>query len=459
MEEQNFYKLGFDFQKSLIKAIIEDKKYGESIIDVLETKYFDNNSFRFIIQNVKEYFEIYSKLPNYVTLEQKIISENNFKESHRIHVDTLTEIKNHNNDYEFVKDKALNFCKQQNLRKTLKQVEQIIENGNFKHYDEIEEKIKKALSVGIITNDVVDIFHDVDSALVKEYRNPIPTGIVGIDELLKGGLAKGELGIVLAPTGVGKSTILTKMANTAYNHGSNVLQIFFEDNVGDIKRKHFTIWSGISSDEQSEFSEKVKEKIKEAQSLSTGEIKLIRLPSDNITVTEIKNKVRKLMAEGFKIDLLVIDYVDCISSEKNTTGEEWKGEGNVMRSLESMTNEFDIAIWSATQGGRGSISSEIVTTDQMGGNIKKAQVAHVILSIGKTLEQKEHNLATITMLKSRIGKDGVVFANCTFNNQFLLINTDSQNTLLGHENIENERRANRAGDLYRQRQERLNNQR
>jgi replicative DNA helicase len=311
MEEQNFYKLGFDFQKSLIKAIIEDKKYGESIIDVLETKYFDNNSFRFIIQNVKEYFEIYSKLPNYVTLEQKIISENNFKESHRIHVDTLTEIKNHNNDYEFVKDKALNFCKQQNLRKTLKQVEQIIENGNFKHYDEIEEKIKKALSVGIITNDVVDIFHDVDSALVKEYRNPIPTGIVGIDELLKGGLAKGELGIVLAPTGVGKSTILTKMANTAYNHGSNVLQIFFEDNVGDIKRKHFTIWSGISSDEQSEFSEKVKEKIKEAQSLSTGEIKLIRLPSDNITVTEIKNKVRKLMAEGFKIDLLVIDYVDC----------------------------------------------------------------------------------------------------------------------------------------------------
>jgi len=44
MEEKNFGYLGFSFQQSLIKAIIEDKKYGETIIDVLESKYFENNS-------------------------------------------------------------------------------------------------------------------------------------------------------------------------------------------------------------------------------------------------------------------------------------------------------------------------------------------------------------------------------------------------------------------------------
>ncbi len=73
-------------------------------------------------------------------------------------------------------------------------------------------------------------------------------GIAGIDKLLKGGLAKGEIGVILAPTGVGKTTVLTKISNTAFNMGYNVLQIFFEDNPKIIQRKHFTIWTGIEPD-------------------------------------------------------------------------------------------------------------------------------------------------------------------------------------------------------------------
>jgi hypothetical protein len=157
------------------------------------------------------------------------------------------------------------------------------------------------------------------------------------------------------------------------------------------------------------------------------------------------------------VDLLIIDYVDCISPERSALGEEWKGEGSIMRSLEAMTGEFDIAIWTATQGNRESISSEVVNSDQMGGSIKKAQIAHVILSIAKTIEQKEHNLATLTLLKSRIGRDGVIFTNCKFNNEYLEIDTDSQNTLLGFEEEQVQRRANRAAEVYRNRQQRVNN--
>jgi replicative DNA helicase len=277
---------------------------------------------------------------------------------------------------------------------------------------------------------------------------------VGIDNLLKGGLGIGELGVVLAPTGTGKTTLLTKFANTAYNLGYNVVQIFFEDNPGNIKRKHYTIWTEIAPDSQPEFKEEVKAKVEEAQAKSKGSLKLLKLASDNVTVSEIKNKIRKMNSEGGKkVDLLVLDYVDCVSTDKSTNGEEWKGEGSVMRSLESMTSEFEMAIWTATQGNRESISSEVVTGDQMGGSIKKAQIAHVILSIGKTLEQKEHNLATLTLLKSRIGRDGVVFQNCKFNNEFLLIDTESQNTLLGHEEQKVQINANRAAEAFKRRQQ------
>jgi len=104
-----------------------------------------------------------------------------------------------------------------------------------------------------------------------------------------------------------------------------------------------------------------------------------------------------------------------------------------------------------------SISSEVVTADQMGGSIKKAQIGHVILSIGKTLEQKDHNLATLTLLKSRIGKDGVVFQNCKFNNEYLDIDTEMQNTLLGHEEEKSKNNINRAREAYQRRNQIANN--
>ena len=174
------------------------------------------------------------------------------------------------------------------------------------------------------------------------------------------------------------------------------------------------------------------------------------------TNIKLEGKIIAQIQDNPKVDLLVIDYVDCISPERSTFGEEWKGEGSIMRSLESMTGEFEMAIWTATQGNRESISSEVVNSDQMGGSIKKAQIAHVILSIGKTLEQKDNNLATLTLLKSRIGRDGVVFQNCKFNNEFLVIDTESQNTLLGHEEQQAQKNVNRAAEAYRKRQELLN---
>ena len=75
-----------------------------------------------------------------------------------------------------------------------------------------------------------------------------------------------------------------------------------------------------------------------------------------------------------------------------------------MRKFEGMCHELDIAGWTATQGNRSSIAAEVVTTDQMGGSIKKAQVGHVIISVAKTLQQKELGLATIAIVKSRLRK-------------------------------------------------------
>lgn len=100
-----------------------------------------------------------------------------------------------------------------------------------------------------------------------------------------------------------------------------------------------------------------------------------------------------------------------------------------------------------------SISAEVVTTDQMGGSIKKAQVGHVILTIARTLPQKEMKLATMAITKSRIGDDGIVFENCKFDNGMLDIDTDTSTTFLGHEEKQEQRNKDRIRELMDKRKE------
>ena len=317
----------------------------------------------------------------------------------------------------------------------------------------MEELFRLAIQVGENNNKVEDVFNNLDDVLNEDFRHPIPMGIVGIDKLLKGGLAKGEIGVILAPTGVGKTTILSKIANSAFNNGYNVLQLFFEDNPKVIQRKHFTMWTGIAPDDLPNHREEVLEKARQVKEEMTNKLYLKKLPSDTHTMTQIKNMIRKMIADGHKIDMILVDYIDCIMPDKNL-GDEWKSEGSVMRGFEALCHELNVVGWTATQGNRSSISSEVVTTDQMGGSIKKAQVGHVIISVAKTLQQKEMNLATIAITKSRVGKDGVVFENCKFDNEMLDIDTESSVTFLGFEEKKEEQKRDRIKELMEKRKQR-----
>jgi replicative DNA helicase len=451
---KNFEYLGNTFQIQLLNQIIVDKDFSHSILDVIENNYFENKYFKIIIQMVKEYYLKYDHTPSFETLEQITKSELQQEIASKIVMDTIKKIKDAPIDgVGFVQEKALKFCKQQELQKVMGKAQKIIDGGEFENYDTLEEMVKTALQVGAKDTSMLDVFSNLDQVLEDDYRHPIPMGIPGIDRLLKGGLAKGEIGVILAPTGVGKSTVLTKMANHAFNLGFNVLQIFFEDNPKVIQRKHFTLWTKVHPDDLSEKKDEVMKRVKEIEDSMPNKLILKKLPSDTMTMLQIKNQIRKMVSDGIKIDMIVLDYIDCIVPDKNL-GDEWKSEGSVMRAFEAMCHEMNLVGWTATQGNRSSISSEVVTTDQMGGSIKKAQVGHVIISVAKTLQQKEMKLATIAITKSRIGDDGVVFENCKFDNAMIEIDTESSMTFLGLEEQKEERQRQRVKELLEKRKQR-----
>ncbi|NJO62859.1 MAG: hypothetical protein HC836_32935 [Richelia sp. RM2_1_2] len=289
----------------------------------------------------------------------------------------------------------------------------------------IEERIKKIAEVGVEDDNAVEIFDNIEMALRKEFREPISTGIKVIDEVTGGGLGKGEIGVVLAPTGAGKSTILTQFANNAYNQGKNVLQLIFEDTADQIRRKHFAIWSGIPLSQMDDDNDKVIEIIRKRETEFKKELnnKLIvkRFSQETTTLPMIKDYILRYQKKhGVIFDLVILDYIDCVNSHKNG-GDANADELTIIKSFEAMAAELNIPCWTAIQTNRSGIEAELIYAHNMGGNIKRAQKTHFLMSIARTQDQKLHNLATLQVLKARFAKDGYVFPDCIFNNDTLEI--------------------------------------
>jgi replicative DNA helicase len=413
--KEDFSYLGAEYQYKLILQLITDQKFANAIIEIINPNYFQEQSLKLIVKTIKDAKEEYDIIIDKKGLEYRLLESVTDEYHRRGLISELRKIEEASlADTLYVQQSALKFCKQQELKKSVTEISKIIERGNIDDYDECEKILRKALEHGSVHDDVMGVLDNVDSVLMDDFRNPIPTGIEGLDEIMDGGLSKGELAVILAPFGVGKTTMITKIANTAMNIGKNVLQIFFEDNPKVIQRKHLACWSGLELNELSANKETLKN-IVEGLKTKKGEIKLKKFSSDGTTIPVIRNYIRKLIAQGFKPDIVLLDYIDCVEPSKKFTDVN-AGEGSVMRQYETLLSEFEIAGWTAVQGNRSSIKADVVEADQMGGSIKKGQIGHFIVSIAKSLDQKENGTATMAVLKSRFGKDGIVFTDIRFDN-------------------------------------------
>jgi replicative DNA helicase len=449
INKDNLGYLGIDFQYRLVLQILTDRKFGHSILDLVSPNYFEDSYVRIIVGVIKDAYEKHEAIPDIGSLRSRLLENLNDEiERNQVfsHLRRIEEAEL--NDTFYVQETSLKFCKRQELKKALKLMDDIINKGTIDDYDACEEILRKALEYGESSDGIVDVSDNIEDVLSDDYRNPIPTGIDGLDEIMDGGLAKGELAIILAALGVGKTTMITKLANHAKLMGNNVMQIFFEDTTKIIQRKHMSCYTKIPLNDLTTRKKEVIQ-IWDKFKSSPGKLKLVRLRSDGTTIAKIKQIVRKSIAQGFKPDLILIDYIDCVSPSKNFTDIN-EAQGSVMREFESMLSELDIAGWTATQGNRSSIKSDVVEGDQIAGSIKKAQIVHFMVSIAKTLEQKEKGKANMAILKSRFGKSGVVFEDIIFDNSTIQIDMsqDSQGkSFYDHGEIKEGRSQERVNNL------------
>lgn len=429
--------LGEDFQRKLVHEFIEDKEFFKDLCDIIDQNYFTDPNLRTLVGVMRNYYKKEGKTANYGTIKFILASKSRTEEEKEFYdalVDKIHKVSSE--DSNWVREMSEKFFKQQNMIHVANEIIKIAGNGDIENYDKCVEILNKALTQGVSEDLGCGVFDNEAETLSEDYRVAIPTGIGKIDETLEGGLGKGELGVVVGSSSFGKTSLTTAMASHAAtyrcnqnnNDGYKVLQIVFEDRVKQIQRKHFGRITGIEAKDLSKPDKinEVKEQLKAFKDRETLQqnLRIIRLPSGEKTADDIKRLILKLRNVGFSPDLVIVDYFECLLCKGDSSDDKWEKEGKTMRKFEAMAGELNIAIWIPVQGTKDSLNAEVVTMDKAGGSFKKIQIAHIVMSIARTVDDISNNKATIAILKNRAGKAGKVISNVKFNNGTCMISTD-----------------------------------
>lgn len=442
IDKSNLGYLDVDFQYKLAKCFIEEPHFFSEISNIVDQNAFTDSLLRTFVGTLKDYYYKESVVPSYETmgtaLKSKAKTTNELQEwsdlIEKLHFKTSLE------GYTLVKDTALKFFKQQNLIKVANKILEIAGKGDIDRYDECQKLLDDASLAGNEDEFGFSPYDLEDKALSQEFKIPIPTGISKLDDALNGGLEKRKIGLIIGSAGFGKSTFSTCIASYAAtykcdlnnNEGYKVLQIYFEDDDVDIARKHFSKITGIEARNLTRDRGQIEE-IRavidnyEGKEMIQKNLKLKPFLAHTKSATDIGIFIKRLINTGWKPDLVIIDYFECLLAERTgySSDSEWKRQGDTIRKIENLAKELDIAIWVPTQGNKDSITSpDVVTMNQAGGSIIKVQAAHVVISIARSLEDIDNSRATLAVLKNRSGKSGTVFHNIRFDNGTSTISCD-----------------------------------
>lgn len=389
------------FQIKLLKLIIEDEKFSEQILEIIMPEYFDSLLTKIILKYIIEYYNKYNAIPQYDTLQSLVVEKESDALVKEKLIDVLRMLMELNvTDKQYVKDVSTDFCRKQSLKKGLLEAAESWEKGDY-------ELIQKIITDSLKLGDTKDAGHnyivDVEKRLVRQYRKPVPC-LNQLDQIIGGGLSGGELGVVLSPTGGGKSMMLVRFAATAVQLGKSVVYYSLELSERSIGNRFDACICDINLRNILDYPDAIRDKLEEIRSLG-GNLIIKEFPTGSATVNTIRNHLNILKRDGIEPHEIFIDYAD-IMKASSAYVEKRHALTHIYESLRALSMELDIPIWTASQAGRQAINSAKFDLSVISESLGKAQTADVIIGIARTDENKREMRASMIVLKNRNGSDG-----------------------------------------------------
>lgn len=405
-EKRSFSKFGKHFQEELAHIILEERPFADQLEEVLDPGFFELAYVRTFAELIFDYRKRYHVHPSQEIMASIIRTQMNH-ESELVQEQvrnffarmSATEVA----DREFVKTQSLDFCKKQKLNEALLKSAEMLNFGSHA-YDDIEDVLKNAFKLGVDNDFGHDFKTDFELRYAQKARNAITTGWGEIDAITGGGLGIGELGVVIAPTGYGKSQILVYLGTQALLLGKNVVYYTLELSETVVGQRFDSCVTGVPLDDLKNEKDVVGELVQKVR----GQLKIKQYPPRIATTATIRHHLDKLKARGWMPDLIIIDYGDLLKPLGEHKEKVYALEA-IYEDMRSIAIEYCIQVWTASQTNRSGLNAEVITMESIADAYAKCFPADFIFSLSRTMQEKQTNSGKIFIAKSRLGRDGYIF--------------------------------------------------
>ena len=396
-------KYGQSYQSKVVASLITDVKFLEQVNEITKPTFFESQANQWIINSLLDYFNEYRAVPTMEVFKIKVgtIDDKGLKQT------VVDQLKNvylqvGSEDLPYVKKEYLTFAKNQKVKDALLKSVDLLKAGN---YDKIIDTMMAASKVGVESDLGLDYIENFESIMEDVKRDSSPTGWDVIDELMDGGLGPGELGVVMAPSGIGKSWFLSKIACSALERGIDVLHYTLELSESYVGQRYTTILTGIQTADHLAQKDEIIRKIKAIP----GRVRIKYYPPQFASAKTIAAHIEKVRQTGFKPALIIIDYADLLKSSDRGRDGLYAELGGIYEELRGLSGEAGIPVWTATQTNRAAIDHEVIQADSVGDSYKKVQTADFIMSVSRKTKDKLSKTGRIHIVKNRFGPDGLTF--------------------------------------------------
>lgn len=406
-KKDSFSKYGKIFQEKLAFIILDDRVFADRMIEVLDIDFLEFKYLQVFVQKIFDYKTKYGTHPSYDTMKtivkSGIVEENDLLQDQvvKYYAKVLSSV-NMLESAEYVKDTAIDFCRKQKLREAMLKSTTLLQKCSF---DEISTLINDALKAGADADFGYDYIKDFEKRFEFSGRETITTGWQKMDEITGGGGGRKELGVVIAPTGVGKSMVLVHLGANAIKAGLTVVHYTLELRETVIASRYDSCITGIPLDELMDRKEEIREMVNNCD----GTLIVKEYPTKTATTNTIRAHLEKLKQQGIVPDMVIVDYADLLRtlSRRNEKREELE---SIYEELRSIMMEHNVVGWTASQTNRTGLQSEIITMQSISEAFNKCFVADFIFSVSRTADDKQTNGGRIYIAKNRNGPDGLVYS-------------------------------------------------
>ena len=401
----NLHKYGIDFQTKVIAGLLTDKEFLERVSDIIDIEMFENAQHQWIVREILDYFIQYKEIPTMQVFKVRVDAIPDSRDDLKVGVIgslRAVYLKVEETDLDFIRTQFLEFCKNQKLKKAIYDSIDHLKDGN---YDQIRVAVDCALKAGMERNLGHNYKGDVEVRMSNTSREVVKTGWGVIDSLLDGGMGKGELFIGVAPSGIGKSWLLTRIGANAMIQGKNVMHFTLELNESYVGLRYDCCFSKINFQQ----IRNNKEKIANLMESIPGELNVKYYPVKTVSAQSLKYYIdRYVTLTGKKVDLVIVDYADLLKPiEADKNGSSYQDSGGIYEELRMIAGELGVPILTVSQTNRGGATEDIVQAHNIADSYKKIMTADFVFSLMRNLDDKANNTAKIHIIKNRFGPDGM----------------------------------------------------